>query len=112
LTKKKNPFSLEFFQSYQGARLNFKKTENNPKLLILPIFFFNYPTWTFSPKQTSTITREVSIIWSCHPQFSFRHSLMRTKYLIVHLNLPHCFEIYVNFNGPLQQLQSLIKSPT
>jgi hypothetical protein len=27
-TKKKNPFSLEFFLSYQGARLNLKKTEN------------------------------------------------------------------------------------
>jgi hypothetical protein len=24
-TKKKNPFSLQFSQSYQGARLNFKK---------------------------------------------------------------------------------------
>jgi hypothetical protein len=28
-TKKKNPFSLEFSQSYQGARLNFKKTRTS-----------------------------------------------------------------------------------
>jgi hypothetical protein len=27
-TKKKDPFFLEFSQSYQGAKLNFKKTKN------------------------------------------------------------------------------------
>jgi hypothetical protein len=72
--KEEKPFLSWVSQSYQGARLNFKKIENNPKLLILFIFFFNYRAWTFSPRQTSTITREVSMIWSCHPQFSFWHS--------------------------------------
>jgi hypothetical protein len=34
--KEESPFSLEFSQSYQGARLNFKKTENMDE-------YFNHP---------------------------------------------------------------------